>query len=115
MVTDIAGVGPHDIERASLAPPANVERTLRVAIIKGVLVAVPLTIVLFMGMIALAVGDHDPDWGAWLGMAAVVGIYGGMFFGTMAGFLRTAPLFEDRHSRDRSTHTTSARGRPTPS
>jgi len=76
---------------------------LRIAVIKGVLVAVPLMIVLFMGMIVLAVGDHNPDWGAWLGMAAAVGIYGGLFFGTMAGFLRTAPLFDDRHPRGGST------------
>lgn len=105
MVSDIARVGPRDVEHASVEAPRNLERTLRIAIIKGVLVAVPLTIVLFMGLIALAVGDHDPDWGAWLGMAAAVGIYGGMFFGTMAGFLRTAPLFEDRHPRDRSAQT----------
>ena len=82
--------------------PRSVERALRIAIIEGVAVSVPVGIAVFMGVVALAVGDHDPEWGAWLGMAAVLGLYGGMFFGAMAGFLRTAPLLDDRHPRDRS-------------
>jgi len=62
----------------------------------GMLVAVPICIVVFMIIVAIAVGPKDPeDWAAWLGIAAIVGVLGGAFFGGWAGFTMKAHLLDE--------------------
>jgi hypothetical protein len=45
--------------------------------------------------LVLAVGDKDPAWGAWLGMAAAIGLLNGVFFGALAGFITKAHVLDD--------------------
>jgi hypothetical protein len=75
------------------------ERSAEVALLRTVFarvaIAIPLSIVIWVGLIALAVGDKDPDWGPWLGMAAAIGILNGVFFGALAGFITKAHVLDD--------------------
>jgi hypothetical protein len=77
------------------------EESLIRAVFAGVAIAVPLSILIWAGLIALAVGNKDPDWGAWLGMAGAIGILSGVFFGALAGFIIKAHVLvdADRHAR----------------
>jgi hypothetical protein len=63
--------------------------------LKGLAVCIPAGVVILVGLVALAISGGNPDWLAWLGMAASVGVLAGTFFGMMAGFLKCAPMFED--------------------
>jgi hypothetical protein len=67
-----------------------------------VAIAVPFSIVVWVGLVALAVGDKDPEWGPWLGMAAAIGILNGVFFGALAGFITKAHVLDDvdRHTTE---------------
>jgi hypothetical protein len=66
------------------------EHALLIDCIRDVAITVPLTVALWVGLIALAVGRKDPDWGAWLGMAAGIGVLAGLFFGVWIAFVRNA-------------------------
>ena len=70
------------------------EHQARRTIVRSVAVAVPLVVALFIGIVALALHDQQPDWSAWLAMAAAVGIIAGVFAGALAGFVRTSYLFD---------------------
>jgi hypothetical protein len=71
------------------------EESLIRTVFAGVAVAVPISILMWAGLIALAVGDKDPEWGAWLGMACAIGILNGVFFGALAGFIIKAHVLSD--------------------
>ncbi|HEY5170370.1 MAG TPA: hypothetical protein VIK54_01460 [Acidimicrobiia bacterium] len=64
-------------------------------IITSVAVSVPIVIALFVGLVALAIHNQQPDWNAWLAMAAGIGVIAGVFAGLLAGFVRTSHLFDD--------------------
>jgi threonine/homoserine/homoserine lactone efflux protein len=64
-------------------------------IIKSVAVSVPIVIAFFVGLVALAVHNQHPDWNAWLGMAAGIGLIAGVFAGLLAGFVRAGHFFDD--------------------
>ena len=81
-----------DAARTDKQPTA--EEKMRTTIIKSVAVSVPVAIAVFVGMIALAVHNEQPDWNAWLSMAAGIGVLAGVFFGLLAGFMRTSHLFK---------------------
>jgi hypothetical protein len=93
---------PGDIELpASQAPDAvrqdrqpTAEDKMRSTIIKSVAVSVPVAIAVFVGLIALAVRNQQPDWNAWLSVAVGIGVLAGVFFGLLAGFMRTSHLFK---------------------
>src|SRR5207248_11633123 len=65
------------------------EDKMRTTIIKSVAVSVPVAIGVFVGLVALAVHNQQPDWNAWLSMAVGIGVLAGVFFGLLAGFMRT--------------------------
>jgi hypothetical protein len=74
-------------------------------ILKGVAISVPITIPICIALVALAVGGQHPKWGAWLGMAAGIGLLVGLFFGVWAGFVSKAHLLDEveehvSHSND---------------
>jgi hypothetical protein len=71
------------------------ERALARAIVKSVLISVPLMIAFWVLLVVVAVGDKDPDWGPWLGMAAGIGVLAGVFFGAWAGFVAKAHVLDD--------------------
>lgn len=79
------------------APPAKQppeEQAARI-IITSIAVSVPIVIALFVGLVALAVHNQQPDWNAWLSMAAGIGLLAGVFTGLLAGFVRSSHLFDD--------------------
>jgi hypothetical protein len=70
------------------------------AVFVGVAVSIPVFVVIWVGLVALAVGDKDPDWAVWLGMAALIGILNGVFFGALGAFVTHAHVLDDvdRHA-----------------
>jgi hypothetical protein len=75
------------------------EHSAEIALIRSVFawmaMATPLSIVIWVGLIALAVADEDPEWWPWLGMAAAIGLLNGVFFGALAGFISKAHVLDD--------------------
>jgi hypothetical protein len=85
---------------AGLDEELAAERQLWRSLMWGMAIAVPVCIVIWMGLVALAVGPKDPaDWAAWLGMGAVVGIFAGAFFGGWAAFTAKAHLLDEVDER----------------
>jgi hypothetical protein len=71
------------------------EQALWRALLKGILIAVPLMIAFWVLMVAVAVGVNDADWAAWLGMAAGIGVLAGVFFGAWAGFVSKSHTLDE--------------------
>ena len=86
-MTDVA-VRPE----AELEPIQVAERKLMKAVAVGVAVAVPVCVVIWMGLvaIALATSAFTGSWVSTLCIGAVVGVFGGAFFGGWAGCLVAA-------------------------
>jgi len=82
---------PLDVPRRANQPTA--EERIR-STIRSVAVSVPVAIAVVVGLIALAVHNEHPDWNAWLSMAVGIGVVAGVFFGLLAGFMRTSHLFK---------------------
>lgn len=83
---------PLNAARPDKQPTA--EEAMRATIIKAVAVSVPLAIAVFVGLVAFAVRNQQPDWNAWLSMGAGIGVIAGVFFGLLAGFMRSSHLFK---------------------
>jgi Na+/H+ antiporter NhaC len=65
------------------------------SIAKALTVSVPLMILIFVGLVALALRGRSPNWPAYLSMAVGVGLLNGLFFGVLVGFVRSAHRFDD--------------------
>jgi len=79
---------------ASVAQESSPEVAVRRAMVKSIAISVPAAIVTFVGLVALAFRGESPNWAGWLAMAAGVGVLAGVFFGALAGFIRSVPLFD---------------------
>jgi hypothetical protein len=93
MTGDIEVPTSHTLAAASpdeRTPEARATRT----IIKSVAVAVPVAIVLMVGLVALAVHNQQPDWNAWIAMAAGIGVIAGVFFGLLLGFMLSSHVLD---------------------
>jgi len=95
---------PEAERAASLEEEKAAEQSLLRAVIRGAVVAVPVCIIIWCGIVALAVGGDDPDWGIWIGMGVAVGTVAGVFFGGWAGFIAKAHLLDEVDRRSRQTH-----------
>jgi|SRR5262245_16746755 len=86
-MTDVA-VRPE----AELEPIQLAERKLMKSVAVGVAVAVPVCVVIWMGIAALALttSTFSGSWVSMLCIGAVVGAFGGAFFGGWAGCLVAA-------------------------
>jgi threonine/homoserine/homoserine lactone efflux protein len=84
LTVDAAGAGKHP----------SAEEAMRATVIKSIAVSVPLAIAFFVGLVALAVHNQQPDWNAWLSMAAGIGVIAGVFFGLLMGFTLSSHNFE---------------------
>ena len=92
----------------------NAEHTLFVDCVRDVALTVPLTVALLIGIVVLAVGRQDPDWGAWLLMAVALGIWTGIFFGSWIAFIRNATLLQKIDTREvNDSHGLETRGQQT--
>jgi hypothetical protein len=63
----------------------------------GIAIGVPVCALLWMGLVALALAVASPGWPVWpaLGMAAVVGVFAGMFLGGWAGVTARAEALDE--------------------
>jgi hypothetical protein len=93
-VTDIKLPDTQTLDTASGRKRRSAEEAMRATIIKSVAVSVPLAIAIFVGMVALALRNQQPDWNACLAMAAGIGVIAGVFFGLLMGFTLTSHNFE---------------------
>jgi hypothetical protein len=97
---------PSETFAARLEQARATERNLMVRVVRASIVAVPICIVIWVGIVSIALAIADSgNFEVALPMAAGVGIVAGVFFGMWWGFLRTADEFEEL---DRGL------GRPTP-
>jgi hypothetical protein len=94
MTDDIEPTATPTPAAAGAAKVRTPEQAMRATVIKSVVVSVPLAIGIFIGMVALAVRNQDPNWGADLLMAAGIGLIAGVFFGLLMGFTLTSHSFE---------------------
>ena len=85
---------------AALEEELAAEKSLWRTMIWGMVIATPICIIVWMVIVAFAVGPKDPsDWAAWLGIGAVVGTLAGAFFGGWAGFTMKAHLLDEVDAR----------------
>jgi hypothetical protein len=63
----------------------------------GMAIGVPVCSLLWMGIVAIAVGVMNVGWPIWpaLGMAAVVGVFAGLFLGGWAGVTACAERLDE--------------------
>ena len=69
------------------------EKTMFRAIIRGVFLAVPVCVVVLVGMMALALHGKQP-WYVWTGLGVGMGVYVGGFFGMVAGVMGSSHLLD---------------------
>ena len=99
-------VAPSDTFAGRLERAHAVERTLMVRVVRASLVAVPICVVIWLGIVAVALAlAGSGNFEVALPVGGGVGIVAGVFFGMWWAFLCTADEFEEL---DRSV------GRPTP-
>jgi hypothetical protein len=95
VTADIDVKAPQVLDVALVEARPSVEHVVLTNMAKAIAVSVPLAVVVFLGLVALAVHNQDPNWAAYLSMAAGIGVLSGAFFGLLAGFIRSAHLFDD--------------------
>jgi hypothetical protein len=87
------GVVTQASSAANLVLAHNAEKTLVHRIIIGLVIAVPVNIGFWVGLIALAV--HSAHAAGAIGMAVGIGVLNGVFFGTWAGFVASNDTFDE--------------------
>jgi hypothetical protein len=73
----------------------ELERSLAKHIILAMLVAVPVMVVFWVGLVALAVSFSGAGYAAPLAMGAGVGVLAGVFWGAWAGFTMAMPELDE--------------------
>lgn len=94
MTDDIEPAATDSVDAVKPRKQRSAEEAMRATVIKSVAVSVPLAIAIFVGMVALAVHNQEPNWSADLAMAAGIGLIAGIFFGLLMGFTLTSHNFE---------------------
>ncbi len=94
MTGDIEVPASLTLDEASPDKHPSAEESMRATVIKSIAVSVPLAIAFFVGLVALAVRNQQPDWSAWISMAAGIGVIAGVFFGLLMGFTLSSHNFE---------------------
>ncbi len=94
MTGDIEVPASQVVDAAPSEPRPPEQQAARI-IITSVAVSVPIVVAFFVGLVALAVHNQQPDWNAWLSMAAGIGLIAGVFAGLLAGFVRAGHFFDD--------------------
>jgi hypothetical protein len=97
MTTDVAipePAGELTPFQASWAAELAAERKLTRGLIKFVLVATPFFWMLFIGLLAIAIGDQE-DWYVFVGLGMGIGTVAACLFGLLAGVTLNAEVLED--------------------
>ncbi len=100
MTTDVEAAQdvavPSETFEARLEQAHAVEQTLMARVLKASILAVPICIVIWVGIVSIALAmAGSGNFEVVLPMAGGVGIVAGVFFGMWWGFLRTADEFEE--------------------
>jgi hypothetical protein len=77
------------------------EASLWKSVFVAMAIAVPVCIIIWVSMVAIAVGGNSGvSWGLWIGMGAIIGVLAGAFFGGLFAFLTNSHLLDetDRHT-----------------
>ena len=87
-------------QQAELTPIQAAERKLMVSVVKATLIAIPICVVIWIGlvMLALTVADWPGSWASTIAIGAVVGVFAGVFFGGWAGCLAAAHALDSADS-----------------
>jgi hypothetical protein len=77
---------------AELTPIQAAERKLWRSVGKGLVIAIPICVVIWVGiaLLALDAADWQGSWASEIAIGAVIGIVAGCFFGGWAGALAAA-------------------------
>jgi hypothetical protein len=108
-MTAMAVRPPSAVPEAGMAAPgvteevAAAERSWWRGLVIGIVIGVPVCAVIWVGIVAAALAVAGGDWpmAPALGMAAVVGVFAGMFLGGWAGVTTQAEALDhaERHSQ----------------
>lgn len=82
------------VDSGALQRQLEAERTMVRSIVLGIFAAAPITIVLAIGMMALAISDKEP-WYIWIALGAGIGAYAALFFGMFAGVALSTHRFDE--------------------
>jgi len=77
----------------------QVERALWRTVFRASLLAIPICVVLWVGLVWLAISDKNEALGSPLAIGAVIGVIAGVFFGGWAGFLAKSHTLDDLDRR----------------
>jgi hypothetical protein len=77
------------VRSSALERQLAAERSMVRAIIRGVFFATPVCVAVLIGMMALALDGKQP-WYVWTGLGALMGVYVAVFFGMLAGVMRSS-------------------------
>ena len=72
--------------------------------IKGLIISVPISIAVLVGMMALAMGDTQP-WYVWLSLGVGMGVYAAGFLGTVGAVLVAGEKLDKINAERRGTTT----------
>ena len=78
-----------------------VEKSLWHAMAVSTIIAVPVCVVIWVAIVALAVaGNSDVSWGLWIAIGVIVGVLAGVFFGGLFTFVTKSHVLDeaDRHA-----------------
>ena len=80
---------------ATVDEEREAERALWRTVFKASLIAIPICVVIWVGLVWLAISDKNEALGSPLAIGAVIGVIAGVFFGGWAGFLAKSHLLDE--------------------
>ena len=83
-VAVVEGAEPSSRFEASLQAEQAAERDLVKSVFMSILVALPISIAVFVLISAVAVSDHA-EWYVWIGLGVGIGVVGALLMGALAG------------------------------
>ena len=86
--------GSLDSFETSLAAERSAERTLMRSIAKMIVIGIPVGIIFFMGLLALAIGDKT-QWYVVVGIGGILGVLAAVLFGMLGGVTVNAHALEE--------------------
>ena len=83
-----------DVYEVSLHAEEDAERKLMHSIIKSIVIGIPIGIVVFVGMLAIAIGD-DTEWYVWVLLGALMGTIAAVLFGMLGAVTLAAHKLDE--------------------
>jgi len=80
--------------QASLEAEQAAERDLLSSLVKSILVALPISIAIFLFMMAIAISDKV-EWFVWISIGVGLGVIGALLLGSLAGATLNAHKLDD--------------------